>query len=148
MIVRLGADVSTRAMRATDLSAHFQRTGLPIQSFNTYERLAAFYNHESARGLSESALASAIQAKPDLFITGDKFRVAHGVLAVARTIRGGTAIADVPTSPSWEESYNMGLGKVTGNWADIPWGKFALAVGGVVLAYGFVSGMGRGVVSR
>lgn len=151
MNVLLGASPSNRALTSTDLSIHFSVTGLTPQTFATYDKLAAYYNAAKKNGLSDSAIAAGIQSQPDFFLTGDKRSVAYGVLAVAKTIREGTGIADVyadGSTPSWTEAYDMGLGKLTGPWEDIPWGKIALGIGGAILAYGFVTGMGKGLVSK
>src|SRR5690606_23395919 len=83
-----------------------------------------------------------------LIINGDPHAVAFGVIAAAKTIRQGTAAVDVDRTPSWEEAYNMGIGKVTGSWDEIPWTRIALVGVGLLAAYGFATGLGKGIVSR
>jgi len=149
MNVLLGGAASSRSLTVSDLAAHFRATGLPGQSVHTYTKLAEFYNSLAGKGMTETDKGNAIKAyQKGLIINGDPHAVAFGVIAAAKTIRQGTAAVDVDRTPSWEEAYNMGIGKVTGSWDEIPWTRIALVGVGLLAAYGFATGLGKGIVSR
>lgn len=132
-----------REMRPADIEAHFNATGLPLQTFNVYEHLAAMYNSLQAQGKTDNEIAKAIMTQaPALFIAGDAKSVAYGVTAVALTIRKGYPMSEVDRSPTWKEAYDMGLGKLTGPWDSMPSvGKIALVAGAAAAVVYLVPGM-------
>lgn len=158
-VSRLGGDYSdAEAVQAVQFQ--FGRLIPPLDEA-TIRKMIRYYRQYKLDGMSDAWILKEMRAKRSIIggvvaTPGGVYpvltdaQISNFVTALQRLSKG-----DMPYNPwekpTWEEAYASSLGKLPGlpsTLAEIPWGKIALVVGGGVLLYGFVNGMGRGVGSR
>lgn len=127
------------------LARHFQASKVQPPPDFIFSRMLSAYRGYMQDSMSDAWVVNEMAVKQNQ-ITGGAYTLntmqIGAFVATMKMLKAGDPGADPNESPSWAEAYDMsGL-------SSIPWGTLALTAGGVLLLYGFASGLGKGLVSK
>ena len=127
------------------MNRRFQGSASSSVPLFIFERLLPAIKADMQKGMNSGATLNDLDAR-QMAITGGAYFLTREQLSIVISTLYDTAKGNPPgdpnEAPSWSEAYAMSP------LAQVPWGTLALAAGGIMLAYGFAVGAGKGLFSR